>query len=150
MMDVEMLKTILSILVSVGIVIRYLKTTMTTTIHAVVDKMINEQEQTVDKMFAEQRLSIDRQTQTLDLLDKTITKMSAVVDKISEHQHSMDKELAMLGKDVAALHRRVDDHEDRMQHFCQFCNHEHAGDMPPELFNLISYGRGHNRRSDAE
>ena len=149
-MDMDMVKTILSILVSVGVFMGYLKTTMTATIHAIVDKMISEQQATVDRMFSEQKLSIDRQTQTLEQLDKTIAKIDAVVNKIGEHQHDMDKDLAMLNKDMSAIHQRMDDHEDRMQHFCQFCNHEHAGDMPPELFNLISYGRGHNRRSDAE
>ena len=122
---------------------------MTTTIHAVVDKMFSEQKQTTDKLFTEQRLSFDRQTQTLEQLDKTITKIDAVVDKINEHQHDMDKEMAMLGKDVAALHRRVDNHEERFSTFCQFCNQEHKGDMPPELFNRISYGRS-RRRSEVE
>ena len=55
----------------------------------------------------------------------------------------MDKELAMLGKDVRALHRRVDDHEERFTTFCQFCSHEHEGDMSAEIFNAISYGRNH-------
>ena len=41
-MDMDMVKTILSILVSVGVIIGYLRTTMTTTIHAIVDKMFNE------------------------------------------------------------------------------------------------------------
>ena len=104
----------------------------------------------MDKLFAEQRLSFDRQTQTLEQLDKTITKIDAVVDKISEHQHDMDKELAMLGKDVRALHRRVDDHEERFTTFCQFCSHEHEGDMPAEIFNAISYGRGRNHRREDE
>lgn len=147
-MDMDMLKTILSILVSVGVIIGYLKTTMTTTIHAIVDKMFTEQQQTVDKLFSEQKSSIDRQTQTLEQLDKTISKIDAVVDKINEHQHSLDKELAVLGKDVTALHRRVDDHEERFSTFCQFCNAEHKGDMPPELFNMISYGRSRRRGED--
>ena len=144
----EMLETILGILVAVGVVIGYLKSTLTATIHAIVDKMFAEQQATVDKLFAEQRLSFDRQTQTLEQLDKTITKIDAVVDKISEHQHDMDKELAMLGKDVRALHRRVDDHEERFTTFCQFCSNEHKGDMPADIFNLVSYGR--NRRGDDE
>ncbi len=147
-MDMDMIKTILSILVSVGVIIGYLRSTMTTTIHAIVDKMFAEQQQTVDKLFAEQKSSIDRQTQTLELLDRTITKMSAVVDKINDHQHNLDKELAVLGKDVTALHRRVDDHEERFSTFCQFCNHEHEGDMPVELFNKISYGRSRRRGDD--
>ena len=146
----EMLETILGILVAVGVVIGYLKSTLTATIHAMVDKMFAEQQATVDKLFAEQRLSFDRQTQTLEQLDKTITKIDAVVDKISEHQHDMDKELAMLGKDVRALHRRVDDHEERFTTFCQFCSHEHEGDMPAEIFNAISYGRGRNHRREDE
>jgi peptidoglycan hydrolase CwlO-like protein len=144
----EMLETILGILVAVGVIIGYLKSTLTATIHAIVDKMFAEQKATVDKLFAEQRLSFDRQTQTLEQLDKTITKIDAVVDKISEHQHDMDKELAMLGKDVRALHRRVDDHEERFTTFCQFCSNEHKGDMPADVFNLVSYGR--NRRGDDE
>ncbi len=144
----EMLETILGILVAVGVIIGYLKSTLTATIHAIVDKMFAEQQVTVDKLFAEQRLSFDRQTQTLEQLDKTITKIDAVVDKISEHQHDMDKELAMLGKDVRALHRRVDDHEERFTTFCQFCSNEHKGDMPADIFNLVSYGR--NRRGDDE
>ncbi len=144
----EMLETILGILVAVGVIIGYLKSTLTATIHAIVDKMFAEQQATVDKLFAEQRLSFDRQTQTLEQLDKTITKIDAVVDKISEHQHDMDKELAMLGKDVRALHRRVDDHEARFTTFCQFCSNEHKGDMPADVFNLVSYGR--NRRGDDE
>lgn len=144
----EMLETILGILVAVGVIIGYLKSTLTATIHAIVDKMFAEQQATVDKLFAEQRLSFDRQTQTLEQLDKTITKIDAVVDKISEHQHDMDKELAMLGKDVRALHRRVDDHEERFTTFCQFCSNEHKGDMPADVFNLVSYGR--NRRGDDE
>lgn len=144
----EMLETILGILVAVGVIIGYLKSTLTATIHAIVDKMFAEQQVTVDKLFAEQRLSFDRQTQTLEQLDKTITKIDAVVDKISEHQHDMDKELAMLGKDVRALHRRVDDHEERFTTFCQFCSNEHKGDMPADVFNLVSYGR--NRRGDDE
>ena len=139
----EMLETVLGIFVAVGVIIGYLKSTLTTTIHAIVDKMFAEQQATVDKLFAEQRLSFDRQTQTLEQLDKTITKIDAVVDKISEHQHDMDKELAMLGKDVRALHRRVDDHEERFTTFCQFCSHEHEGDMSAEIFNAISYGRNH-------
>ena len=146
----EMLETILGILVAVGVIIGYLKSTLTATIHAIVDKMFAEQKATVDKLFAEQRLSFDRQTQTLEQLDKTITKIDAVVDKISEHQHDMDKELAMLGKDVRALHRRVDDHEERFTTFCQFCSHEHEGDMPAEIFNAISYGRGRNHRREDE
>lgn len=136
-MDMDMAKTILSILVSVGMIIGYLKNTMTTTIHAI-----------VDEMFAEQKSSIDRQTHTLEQLDKTISKIDAVVDKINEHQHSLDKELACLGKDVTALHRRVDDHEERFSAFCQFCNHEHEGDMPVEVFNHISYGRIRRRGED--
>ena len=144
----EMLETVLGIFVAVGVIIGYLKSTLTTTIHAIVDKMFAEQQATVDKLFAEQRLSFDRQTQTLEQLDKTITKIDAVVDKISEHQHDMDKELAMLGKDVRALHRRVDDHEERFTTFCQFCSNEHKGDMPADVFNLVSYGR--NRRGDDE
>lgn len=144
----EMLETILGILVAVGVIIGYLKSTLTATIHAIVDKMFAEQQVTVDKLFAEQRLSFDRQTQTLEQLDKTITKIDAVVDKISEQQHDMDKELAMLGKDVRALHRRVDDHEERFTTFCQFCSNEHKGDMPADVFNLVSYGR--NRRGDDE
>ena len=140
----ETLETILGILVAVGVIIGYLKSTLTATIHAIVDKMFAEQKATVDRMFADQKLAIDRQTQTLDMLDKTIAKIDTIVEKIDGHQHDMDKELAMLDKDVKALHRRVDDHEDRMQHFCSFCNDEHKGDMPSELFNLISYGR--NRR----
>ena len=147
-MDMDMIKTILSILVSVGVIIGYLRSTMTTTIHAIVDKMFAEQQQTVDKLFAEQKSSIDRQTQTLDLLDRTITKMSAVVDKINDHQHNLDKELAVLGKDVRALHRRVDDHEERFTTFCQFCSHEHEGDMSAEIFNAISYGRNHRREDE--
>lgn len=147
-MDMDMVKTILSILVSVGVIIGYLRTTMTTTIHAIVDKMFNDQQQNVDRLFAEQRLSFDRQTQTLEQLDKTITKIDAVVDKINEHQHDMDKELAMLGKDVRALHRRVDDHDERFTTFCQFCSHEHEGDMPAEIFSLVSYGR--HRRGDED
>ena len=75
-------------------------------------------------------------------------KLDAVVDKISEHQHDMDKELAMLGKDVRALHRRVDDHEERFTTFCQFWSNEHKGDMPADVFNLVSYGR--NKRRDDE
>ena len=146
----EMLETVLGIFVAVGVIIGYLKSTLTTTIHAIVDKMFAEQQATVDKLFAEQRLSFDRQTQTLEQLDKTITKIDAVVDKISEHQHDMDKELAMLGKDVRALHRRVDDHEERFTTFCQFCSHEHEGDMPAEIFNAISYGRGRNHRREDE
>ena len=144
----EMLETILGILVAVGVIIGYLKSTLTATIHAIVDKMFAEQQVTVDKLFAEQRLSFDRQTQTLEQLDKTITKIDAVVDKISEHQHDMDKELAMLGKDVKALHRRVDDHDERFTTFCQFCSHEHEGDMPAEIFSLVSYGR--HRRGDED
>lgn len=144
-MDVDMAKTILSILVSVGVIIGYLKNTMTTTIHAIVDKMFSEQQQTVDKLFAEQKSSIDRQTHTLEQLDKTISKIDAVVDKINEHQHTLDKDLAVLGKDVTALHRRVDDHEERFSTFCQFCSHEHEGDMPVEVFNHISYGRNRKR-----
>lgn len=144
----EMLETVLGIFVAVGVIIGYLKSTLTTTIHAIVDKMFAEQQATVDKLFAEQRLSFDRQTQTLEQLDKTITKIDAVVDKISEHQHDMDKELAMLGKDVRALHRRVDDHEERFTTFCQFCSNEHKGDMPADVFNLVSYGR--NKRRDDE
>ena len=133
---------------AVGVIIGYLKSTLTATIHAIVDKMFAEQKATVDKLFADQKLSIDRQTQTLEQLDKTITKIDAVVDKINEHQHDMDKELAMLGKDVRALHRRVDDHEERFTTFCQFCSNEHKGDMPADVFNLVSYGR--NRRGDDE
>lgn len=144
----EMLETVLGIFVAVGVIIGYLKSTLTTTIHAIVDKMFAEQQATVDKLFAEQRLSFDRQTQTLEQLDKTITKIDAVVDKINEHQHDMDKELAMLGKDVRALHRRVDDHEERFTTFCQFCSNEHKGDMPADVFNLVSYGR--NKRRDDE
>ena len=144
----EMLETVLGIFVAVGVIIGYLKSTLTTTIHAIVDKMFAEQKATVDKLFAEQRLSFDRQTQTLEQLDKTITKIDAVVDKISEHQHDMDKELAMLGKDVRALHRRVDDHEERFTTFCQFCSHEHEGDMSAEIFNAISYGRNHRREDE--
>lgn len=144
----EMLETILGILVAVGVIIGYLKSTLTATIHAIVDTMFAEQQATVDKLFAEQRLSFDRQTQTLEQLDKTITKIDTVVDKISEHQHDMDKELAMLGKDVRALHRRVDDHEERFTTFCQFCSNEHKDDMPADVFNLVSYGR--NRRGDDE
>ena len=140
-MEMQMLGTILEILVAVGIVIGYLKSTLTTTIHAIVDKMFSEQQQTVDKLFMEQRMAIERQTQTLDMLDKTITKIDAVVERIDSHQHDMDKALAMLEKDVKALHRRVDDHAMRLETFCQFCNAEHKGDMPPELFNLISHGR---------
>ena len=146
----EMLETVLGIFVAVGVIIGYLKSTLTTTIHAIVDKMFAEQQATVDKLFAEQRLSFDRQTQTLEQLDKTITKIDAVVDKISEHQHDMDKELAMLGKDVRALHRRVDDHEERFTTFCQFCSHEHEGDMSAEIFNAISYGRGRNHGREDE
>ena len=144
----EMLETVLGIFVAVGVIIGYLKSTLTATIHAIVDKMFAEQQVTVDKLFAEQRLSFDRQTQTLEQLDKTITKIDAVVDKISEHQHDMDKELAMLGKDVRALHRRVDDHEERFTTFCQFCSHEHEGDMSAEIFNAISYGRNHRREDE--
>lgn len=147
-MDMEMVKTILSILVSVGVIIGYLKSTLTTTIHAIVDKMFNDQQQNVDRLFTEQRLSFDRQTQTLEQLDKTITKIDAVVDKINDHQHNMDKELAMLGKDVRALHRRVDDHDERFTTFCQFCSNEHKGDMPADIFSLVSYGR--NRRVDED
>ena len=146
----EMLETVLGIFVAVGVIIGYLKSTLTTTIHAIVDKMFAEQQATVDKLFAEQRLSFDRQTQTLEQLDKTITKIDAVVDKINEHQHDIDKELAMLGKDVRALHRRVDDHEERFTTFCQFCSHEHEGDMPAEIFNAISYGRGRNHGREDE
>ena len=146
----EMLETVLGIFVAVGVIIGYLKSTLTTTIHAIVDKMFAEQQATVDKLFAEQRLSFDRQTQTLEQLDKTITKIDAVVDKINEHQHDMDKELAMLGKDVRALHRRVDDHEERFTTFCQFCSHEHEGDMSAEIFNAISYGRGRNHGREDE
>ena len=146
--QMEMLETILGILVAVGVIIGYLKSTLTVTIHAIVDKMFAEQQATVDKLFADQKLSIDRQMQTLEQLDKTITKIDAVVDKINEHQHDMDKEMAMLGKDVKALHRRVDDHDERFERFCQFCSHEHEGDMPVDVFNLVSYGR--NRRRDEE
>ncbi len=144
--EVQMLGTILEILVAVGIVIGYLKTTLDTTIHAIVDSMFAEQQKSVDKLFMEQKMAIERQTNTLDMLDKTITKIDAVVERIDTHQHDMDKALAMLEKDVKALHRRVDDHEDRFETFCQFCSNEHKGDMPADVFNLVSYGR--NRRRD--
>lgn len=131
----EMLQVVLEILVAVGVIIGYLKMTLSTAIHAI-----------VDKMFMEQRITIDRQTQTLDSLDKTITKMNAIVERITDHQYSTDKELAMLGKDVKALHRRLDDHESRIENFCQFCNREHKGDMPTELLDYIAYGtRGRGR-----
>ena len=139
--EVQMLGTILEILVAVGIVIGYLKSTLDTTIHAIVDTMFAEQRQSVDKLFMEQKMAIERQTQTLDMLDRTITKIDAVVERIDNHQHDMDKALAMLEKDVKALHRRVDDHAMRFESFCKFCSDEHKGDMPPEIFNLISYGR---------
>ncbi len=147
-MEMQMLGTILEILVAVGIVIGYLKSTLDTTIHAIVDTMFVEQQKSVDRLFMEQKMAIERQTQTLDMLDKTITKIDAVVERIDTHQHDMDKALAMLEKDVKALHRRVDDHAMRFEHFCQFCNQEHKGDMPPEIFNLISYGR--ERRDNDE
>ena len=150
MMNMEMLRAILEILVAVGIVLGYLKSTLTTTIHAVVDAMFAEQQKNVDKLFMEHRMAIERQTNTLDMLDKTITKIDAVVERIDTHQHDMDKVLAMLEKDVKALHRRVDDHEERFTTFCQFCSHEHEGDMSAEIFNAISYGRGRNHRGEDE
>ncbi len=128
--SMETLQTILGILVAVGIIIGYLKSTLSTTIHAI-----------VDKMFAEQKLTIERQTATMDMLDKAITKMTAVIDRLSNRQHEADMEIAIMGRDVKALHRRLDDHEVRIEHFCQFCNQEHKGDMPAELLNFIAYGR---------
>lgn len=125
----EMIQVILEILVAAGIVIGYLKSTLSTAIHEI-----------VDKMFLEQRMTIERQTSTLDLLDKTISKMDAIIERISNRQHSIDKELAVLDQGVKALHRRVDDHEDRIDTFCQFCNKEHQGDMNKELLDYIAHG----------
>lgn len=118
----QVVQVVLEILVSIGIVICYLNSTLSTVIHGI-----------VDKMFMEQRITIDRQTQTLNLLDKTISKMNALIETINERQHSIDKEIALLD-------RRVEDHESRIENFCQFCNREHQGDMPRELLDFIAYG----------
>ncbi len=133
----EFLQMVLGILVSVGAILIYMRSAVSTAVHAVVDRMFAEQAATVNRMFADQQLAIERQTQTLDMLDKTITKMNAIIDKVSDHQYDMDKELAGLSKDVKALHKRVDRHDTRIERFCEFCNREHKGDMPPELMSFI-------------
>lgn len=133
----ELLQTILGILVAVGIIIGYLRATLSTLIHAIVDKMFMEHKQSVDQLFNEQKLLIDRQTQTLATLDKAISKLTGAVDKINEQQHEVDKELTMLTHDLKALQQHVEENDARIERFCMlYGNGEHKNDAN-ELLQYI-------------
>lgn len=132
----ELLQTILGILVAVGIIIGYLRATLSTLIHAIVDKMFMEHKQSVDQLFNEQKLLIDRQMQTLTTLDKAISKLTGAVDKINEQQHEVDKELTMLTHDLRALQQHVEENDARIERLCMlYSNGEHKG----EANELIQY-----------
>ena len=49
----------------------------------------------------------NRLSDTLDRLDQSITKLSVVVDRLDEHQHEIERELAVTKKTLDALNQRV-------------------------------------------
>lgn len=144
----EIIGMTLGIIVSVGVIVGYVKTTLTTSVHLVVDQMFAQQKETTNRLFGEHRIALEKQLQTLDMLNRSIDKLSAVVNKLDEHQRNLEKEVAILGKDVTALHSRVDDHDERFMLFGRFCNMEHKEEMSPELLHVITNGK--RRRQNHE
>ena len=74
-------------------------------------------------------------------LDKSIAKMTVMVEHAQATQHDMDKRLAVHENKVEALHERMDDFDQRLIDFCRFCHHEHEGDMPAEVYTRITTPR---------
>jgi hypothetical protein len=81
-------------------------------------------------------------------LDKSIAKMTIIAEQTQAVQHDMDKRLAVHESKVTALHERMDDFDHRLIDFCRFCNHEHKGDMPGEVYARIT--TPHRRKKGEE
>lgn len=82
-------------------------------------------------------------------LDKSIAKMTIIAEQTQAAQHDMDKRLAVHESKVTALHERMDDFDHRLIDFCRFCNHEHKGDMPGEVYARITTPHRHKKGEEA-
>lgn len=85
---------------------------------------------------------------SIQVVDKSISKMTLIVEQTQTIQHEMDKKLAVHENRVNALHERMDDFDHRLIDFCRFCSHEHKGDMPPDVYTRIT--TPHRRKKGGE